>query len=237
MKHVEAMIARQYRVFAPDVVPFNALMTGPGTDFFRKRFQFRESATPENEIIFVGGMLALEGLSNPIVINFVQINGQRIILEVVGDSDAATLAYGGVAAALAGYDPDEKIASAEPLLFTHETQCVARLKIDWHELISGPVHKFLDGPEVSSIKSGSASSRIAAMNLRFTLQYDTSDQRLREYGAIHADKALILEPRQNTPFSERLYFTQSPLDSHAHLKLLDQLEQTVSGTSRKRLKA
>jgi hypothetical protein len=230
------MAVRQFRVFPPEVVPFHALMTSPGTEFFRKHFQFREAASPENELTFLGGMLVLSDRSHPIVINYVQINAQRIILEVAGDSGDADLVYIAILAYLTVYDPKEKISKLDPLLFTHETQCVVRLRIEWHELLSDRFWKFLGADAISGIRSGDASSRITAMNLRFTFQYEASDQRLRDYGVIHADKSLIVEPRQNTPLSERLYFTQSPLDSHRHLKLLEELEQSVSGSSRKRLK-
>lgn len=237
MNDVEAMAVRQFRVFPPDVVPFNALMTSPGTEFFRTHFQFREAAAPENELVFLGGMFTLKDRNHPIVINYIQINAQRIIQEVVGDSSDADLVYLAVLASLMSYDPQERIARVESLLFTQETQCVARLRFEWHDLISDRLGKFLGGDAISGIRSGGAPSRITAMNLRFTLQYEASDQRLREYGVIHADKSLILEPRQNTPLSERLYFTQSPLDSRAHLELLEELEQSVSGSSRKRLKS
>ena len=237
MTDVEAMVVRQFRVYPPDMVPFSALMTSPGTEFFRKAFQFRETAAPENELVFLGGMLTFKERDHPIVINYVQINGQRIIHEVVGDSSDADLVYMAILSSLISYDPQERIAKTEPLLFTQETQCIARFQIEWQELLSDRLRRFLGGEGVSNIKSGNASSRISAMNLRFTLQFDASDRRLREYGVIHADKALIVEPRQNTPFSEQTYFTQSPLDSTSHLKLLDDLQQSVSGSSRKRLKS
>lgn len=239
MEDIAGLVVRQFRVFPPDLVPYNALNSGPGTEIFRKQFNFREVVTPDQavgEMYFAGGMLLLPDTEAPIVINYVQINYQRIILEVAGSTDEANMIFEAMLASLTQFDPQRRLINAAPLLQTHETQCVARLAFEWRDLVSDRLNQFLNSPVVASITSGAATSRLSAMNLRFTLQFDSSDQRLREYGVIHADKSLILEPRQNTPFSERLYFTQSPLDSDSHLSLIEKFERSLSGATRKRLK-
>jgi hypothetical protein len=240
VEDIAALVVRQFRVYPPDLVPYNALNSGPGTEVFRKQFNFREVVTPDQaagEMYFAGGMLLLPGIETPVVINYVQINTQRIITEVAGSTEEANVIFEAILASLTQFDPQHRLINASPLLQTHETQCVARLSVDWRDLLSDRLNQFLNSNAVTGIKSGSASSRLSAMNLRLTLQFDPADQRLREYGVIYADKSLILEPRQNTPFSERLYFTQSPLDSDSHLRLIEEFERSLSGAGRKRSKS
>ncbi len=233
-------MVRQYRVFAPEVVPIAVLNSGPGSDVFQRHFSFKDIVTPDPntpEVYFVGGMVDLGDDSVPITINYVQINPQRVILEAVGTSEAADIAFAAMAGALAGYDPDHRIAFTAPLLLTQETQCSVVLKLDWTNLISDQLRQFVTGEVPARVSTNSAKARIGSMNLRFTIRFDALDERLADYSVVHADKELILEPRQNTPLSARTFFTQSPLDSISHLKLVEVFERSMGGpAARKRLK-
>jgi hypothetical protein len=180
MKDLASLVVRQFRVFEPDVIPAAALLTGPGREVFRAQFNFREIVIPENapgDLHFAGGMLITPGNDNPIIINYAQINPQRIILDVAGDTATTYIIYEAISAAIAQLDPRSRLRESEPLLLTHETQCVARLSIKWQDLVSDRLAHFLESESVVNIKSGPAASRIASMTLRFVIQFDPFRQK------------------------------------------------------------
>jgi len=237
MEGVNALITRQYRVYPPDVIPFLPLVTGAGVETFRKHFRFREFSVEGTEFTFSGGIVAISE-EELIVVNLVQINSQRIIAEVAGSSTQCTVAFSIMAGYIAGMDNEHRLINVEPLLLTHETQCTVKLAFDWQELLSERVAAFLRTSTIERLTSTQARARLTGLNLRFTVQYEPTDERLREYGISHADKLLVIEPRLNTPESERLYFAHSPLDTDTHLDLIKDFEQALmTSASRRRLRS
>ncbi len=158
-------------------------------------------------------------------INFLEIGPQKTVWEVLGESASADILNGILVSLIAELKPETEFA--EPLLFTQETHCTVRLAFSWKDLLSERLSDAMEELVRHRLDLPVASTRIASMNLRFGIQYDVSDLRIKEWGISVLDKVLTLEPLSGTPLSERLYSTSSPLDSDSHLRLVRDLETAI----------
>jgi hypothetical protein len=225
---------KQFRIFPPDVLPLALLRTYGGLEIFKNILRFRESTIEplSGEITFSGGNTQEGG--RPIAINSLQINPQRIILDVAADSASASFAFGVIAGAFAHLDQAfSPIRMGEPLLFTEETACVARLSFEWTDLLSERLTQFVLTDALSRASTPAADAKVTGMQFRLVLRFDLTNERLKDYGTALAPKVLIIEPRENVPFSEKIYYTSSPLSSDKHLLFLGELESFMAGTRRR----
>ena len=118
--------------------------------------------------------------------------------------------------------------NATPLASTEETSCTAQLNFEWTALFNPALveHVFQRAQELSSEQ---VERFIKGVTLRFTLGMEIKGKGLIERGITLFDQSLIVEPRTDTPLSERTYHTYSPCDSDAHLRLVSELEAKLSG--------
>ena len=236
MKNVAALVTRQFRVFPPDIVPFYAVLTAAGSDVLRRQFNFREVLSPDAEntdAIFRGGLIMVPEAPAPVTILSLHLNHQRIILEVVAETPVTNTVYEMVAQYMATLDSRRALLTASPLLLTHETQCDVELALGWADLISDQLRGFVEKDVLEHARTPGTTTRIRGLNLRFSIAFNDEDEERRDFGAVHADKTLIIEPRMLTPLSSAIFFTQSPLTSDAHLSLLERFERTMGHGPRK----
>lgn len=219
------MLVMQVRVFAPDVVPYRLIITPLGTNLLKQSFGFRDASwNQENgDYVFQDGTLEHQGAIVPII--WLGFNDRRIVIQVQGDSGAAHAAYSAVSAILAELVPTFR--DPVPLLFNEETSCSARLDFEWTALLN-PV---LVGQVTRKVKESSPKETemaVKGVTLRFTLGAARKDELLNDYGITIFDQIVAVEPKANVPLSERVYFTYSPCDSDTHLKLVSELEASLS---------
>lgn len=234
MDDVQSITVKQIRIYAPGIIPAVALRSTVGAEMVRKRFGFREIASaPTGEITYFSG-LALVDEKIVKEINFLEIGPQKTAWEVLGESALANNLNRSFIEIAAAFNPS--VADAEPLLLTQETSCVVRLPFSWKDMISerlaGAVEDIRPRFDLPI-----ASTRIAAMTLRFAIQYDVNDLRIKEWGIGVLDKTLTFEPLLGVPLDERLFTVASPLDSESHLALVRDLEKAITDkprTSRRR---
>lgn len=232
MRDVSSINARQIRIYEPDVIPFRFLRTKIATEYLVKQFQFKETDAEPVEIGFHAGTFALSE-TNFLPINFVLINERRIIVDVAGSSDAAGRFYEDLRFLLASMDPDHKLQEREPLITTHETQCVSIMEFDWRELFAEGLATFIGGPALRAVEvEGESEARLTTFSLRFGFSFSHKSLKLLDSGVTLSDKYLVIEPRGSTPLEDRRFYSVSPLPSDAHIRLLGQLEQSVLGDSR-----
>lgn len=230
MKDVAQPEARQIRIFPSDKVPLLRLAAPAVSEMVAKRLGGAEvvSRPPAGspiagELVFSGGTLPAEGKTGSNIIKVLQIAERKIALVVEGTTAVANRAYelfSGVAKEL-GYD------LGEPLVLTHETSCVVTLDFDWTALLAPPTLSFVQGPMLASL-AGPTAPAIRGLSFAIRLGYPDVPSELREHGVSLADKAVTIEPRAQTPLSERRYFTSSPSDTETHMALLRELEGALA---------
>jgi len=226
MENVTNLHVLQWRVFAPDVVPYHLIITPWGTDFLKHVFGFREADWNREgaDYVFQDGTYKPEGEGEPTVIPSLAFNDRRIAVQVRGGSDAAAAVYVAVAQALAQLSP--AFPEVHPLLMSEDTSCVARLDFDWTALLNPALLEHV-AEWVTVAARDEVESAIKGISVRFTVGAMPS-KKLVEYGVSVYDRTIAVEPRADVPLSEQTYFTYSPCDSDTHLKLIAQLETSLS---------
>jgi hypothetical protein len=237
MELASSINSRLIRIYDADIVPFRLLRTKVGTDYFTQQFQFKETGAEGIELVFMAGSHAFtEAVVVPI--NMVSVNDRRIILDVEGSAATADAVLTEVQACLSPMViPEPKQLGDHALITAHETQCAVKMEFGWSDLLADAFADFLVGQaseEFGARAGADASARVLTMNLRFHIAFATQDASLADHGIELSDKVLIIEPRKNTPLSERIFFTASPLDATAHLDLLRALEQRIVSKGKRR---
>jgi hypothetical protein len=143
---------------------------------------------------------------------------------VVGNRADARAAFSALTEALGQLA--EGFPEAVPLLAGEETSCVAQLDFDWTSLLNPALVEQV-AEWSKALTTEDVEMKIRGLSVRFTIRTQPSDF-LGEYGINLWDRTLTVEPRVDTPLSQRTFFTYSPCDSDTHLKNLLQLEARLS---------
>jgi hypothetical protein len=228
MKDISELKVKQIRIFAADRIPFATLRTALGQKSLAELFSWSEiGANPATgELIYNAGVLQ-PATGKPIVVDSLQINDRRIVLEVAGETAHAGIVYSGLAELLARYDLGGRWKDAEPVVLVHETSCVVTMDFEWSSLLSAPFLCFTQRM-IPALSSEAAAANIIGIKCGIIFSYALKDQTIREHGISLSNKPFSVEPRVNTPLSERRYFTSSPTDSDTHMDLLRKLEAAMS---------
>src|SRR5687768_17688935 len=99
MSIVTNMYVTQGRIFAPDIVPYRLIITPLGTSIINQAFGFRDANWNQENLdyVFQDGTFEYEGGTLPIT--WLGFNDRRIVIQVLGDSDAAHAVYAFLSAA------------------------------------------------------------------------------------------------------------------------------------------
>jgi hypothetical protein len=233
LMQIVALNSRLKKIYKPDVIPFRFLCTRSAMEFLVAFLKFRDSAIGEGpEIIFQAGTFVIENQS-PIVVNGLSINDRRVVIDVAGPTEGAEAVAVALRDLFKKIEPAQEFASSDPLITTHDTECVAAMDFEWSQLVSDTVAEFAMGPALRAAE-GKNTARIATLALKFTIAFTASDPGLIENGVTLSDKLLTIEPRSNTPLKDRLFFTSSPLDTESHMRLFSELEKKLSGRGKRR---
>jgi len=229
MKDVSELKVKQIRIFPADRIPFATLRTIIGQKSLAEHFSWSEiGANPATgELIYSAGVLQSTN-GNPIVVDRLQINDRRIVLQVTGETAQASVVYSSLAGLLAGFDSSGRWKDSEPVVLVHETTCVVTMDFEWNSLLSAPLLGFAQSM-MPVLTSEAAAADIIGIKCGIVFSYALKDQTIREHGITLSNKTFSVEPRVNTPLSERRYFTASPTDSDTHMDLLRKLEDTMLG--------
>jgi hypothetical protein len=224
MKNVTGMYVQQTRLFAPNVVPYHFVITSLGANRMRQALGFGSTNWQENlEYVFQDGTIEHQG--NVIPITWASFHDRRILIQVLGDSEAAHAAYAAISEVLIELAPSFR--GATPLMSTEETSCTAQLDFEWTALFSPDLVEHVS-QRVQEFSSEQAGRFIKGVSARFTLGIEIKRKDLSERGITLSDQSIIVEPRADTPLSERIYHTYSPCDSDTHLRLVSELEAKLS---------
>lgn len=221
MKNIANISVTQYRLFPPDWLPYQLLVTPFGTDIFQKALGFRQVTWSENgEYMFQDG--AFVQSDKTYVVPAILFSPRRVTLQVVGDSATANEVYEVAREAISQLWP--AVRDIEPILLTEETVCSVDLDFDWSALLNPAVAESvkvaiegLSGPDVSySLKH---------VSLQFTVAGTTESEVLKGYGITFGEKIMAVEPRQTVPLAVRNYYAASPVGSDAHLRFVEEFER------------
>jgi hypothetical protein len=236
MRDISELKVKQFRIFGAGVIPFGAVNTGAGHQALLKKFGFREAGiNPAGvDLVFQGGTTTLPG-GRVVVVDRLELNDRRIVLEVSGrseDGDAVAAVVIETIAELTEQFHGGQVAAAwrqaNPIVITHETTCTVTLGFEWLSLASPVAVAYTKERVLPALSSEAAEARIKGLRFAFVVSYAAKGDLLREHGVTLSDKLFFIEPKANTPFSSRKYHTSSPTDSKTHLELVRGLEKLLA---------
>lgn len=231
MKEITDLRVKQFRIFGADRIPFLPLKTALGQKAMIETYSWREFGEnpPTRELIYNGGVFQPPD-APPILINNLQISDRRIVLEVTGNTEQAAAVFVSIAQLLERYDSTGVWKNAQPVVVTNETTCVVTLDFDWDLMFSWQFVEFSKGL-TKKFSSHSAVPEIAGVKCGIVFSFDVKNPEIQRHGITLSNKSFTVEPRANTPLSQRRFLTASPTDSGTHLELLRTLETILCATS------
>lgn len=232
MRNVRQLTVKQFRIYPADIIPVELFLGARGLRPLVEELGFRDLRADEQtgEVVLVAGLVGSgDGEDEGIQITELRLGERRVALEVYGSSANCTAAFSRVAEILSEADPLRRLENNKPVLLTQETACSVDLDFPWQKLFNPALVEFLERDSSQFLDADQVHARLKQLGLRFAFSFETRDDDLQDLVTFF-DKQLALEPRVGVPLNARRYFTQSPVDSDTHFRLLEELETKLART-------
>ena len=241
MKKIRELSVAQVRLFPVDTIPqilplYSILAEAIGKTF---RFQGYEEGEPmpglaglpfppfipgqSPSLNFQGGRFPVDD-SRFIFINSLSIEGRRVILNVSGTSEQANEVYESVKSVIIAVWPASEIGFSEVVYEVDETTCIVDLDLDFTSLFRTELLSFLEGSLTDVMSDQRVGANVQVSGLKVKVSYQIEDSNISGHGITLNNKEFTIEPRISTPSDARIYYTKSPLPTHKHLAVLEELE-------------
>jgi len=226
MKEIQDLHVTQIRIFPADTIPYETFSVSEKLKQFKDVFHFSNTQIPfplsgpgPKVILFESGEFDLK--KRNIILNRLNLEDRRLVLEITGSSDEADAIFEIIASYVNSISNKVRLNEKNCLIKTQETSCLAFLELDFWDIFSSEMKKFVKNELSQFIKLPALS--INPKNFSFGVTFRTDDS-LQEEGITISPKEITIQPRAGIPFKKRIFFTQSPFDSDAHLKMIQTFE-------------
>ncbi|MFA5308834.1 MAG: hypothetical protein WC370_05020 [Dehalococcoidales bacterium] len=230
MKDITDITVIQIRLFPVDVIPFNIISTQSCVQKIKESFSLTVVESPPfldniNSIMFQKG----EFKSNKqiIIINKIEIEPRRIILEVTGTSQQANEVYDSLLISISEAVNIEVGRLRQPLLNAENTRCVVTLDFHISELFSKSFMSFLNNDVKNKASTQLASGIVEPIGILTQISYQIKDETLIKNAIGMNPKQFTITPRSGVPIEEKRFVTSSPFDSDTHLGLIKTLNNLM----------
>lgn len=234
MENITDLTVTQIRIFPVDVIPLGIVTTKSCVEKIRDALSVGEiEARPfiegKNIIIFRRGELKTE--NELIVVNKIEIDPRRIIIEVGGTSKEATQVYEVLLSSLAATTNLNLDHLRMPLLIAETTRCVVALDFTFNALLSNAFIMFLNSKVEKEASDKIARGSVRPMAVAAEITYQIIDKALIDNNISMNPKQFTIAPRPGAPSDAKKYVISSPFDSDTHLKLIARLNKAITGIS------
>lgn len=228
MKNIQNLHVTQIRIFPEDTIPYQIFSLPERIKQLKERYHFGGQEIPiplqlpgsPKVIIFQMGEVKIEDSST--VIDRLQFEGRKMILEVAGSSSVSDKVFLDIADFVNEMVGNVSLSEEKRLTKTQETKCNVTLEIDYWDVFSDKMKRFIkddlreafDRPVFETNPS----------KLTFEIIFDQDINLLQKQRIQFSPKSFTIEPREGIPFDEHVFYTCSPFDSEVHLRLVETLE-------------
>lgn len=233
MKNIVDLVVNQIRIFPVDIIPLGLINTKSCVEKIKDTLSISEvGVLPPIEgksiIIFLKG--ELKENNELVVINKVEVDPRRIIIEVAGTSKAGNKVYELFMSSLAALTNIDLGSLQSPLLLAETTRCVATLDFTFEELFNRSFTEFLNKRVEKEATNDAAEGSVRPLAAIAEISYRVKDEYLVSNRISMNPKQLTIAPRPGAPLDEKKYVISSPFDSDTHLKLIEELNKAITGT-------
>lgn len=225
MAEVLRTVSIERRLFGPDVIPWTALLTESALERLRERYKLRilvQEQSPQAAAIRLvagAGAFVLNGAAQ--TIEHLILEPALAHVQVVGTSEVADSFMEDLGTFLAELEPESDFS--RELTRTYQTIATVKLRVPFDALFSTKLNDYMRTVVTPALNLNQAQAEVKLEHLSWSVRYkmETTD-------FSYIPKAITLEPRQGSPASESLYYTQSPTKSTEHLQLIEKLEESFA---------
>lgn len=229
MKNITNLIVTQIRIFKVDVVPLTLIRTRLFIDKLRDLFSFadvesRPSIDGKDTITFRSGILKNNKIT---IINRIEIDQRRVILEVEGTSTDANKVYDMFVSSFSTVTEFDNNTLNSPVLKTEATQCVVELDFTLDMLFNETFIKFLNTRITKKSSNKIAKATVNPMGASAEIKYEILDSIINDNKISINSKLFNIIPRPGLPLIEKKYLISSPFDSDTHIKTIKELNKAI----------
>ncbi len=228
------LVVNQIRIFPVDVIPLGLINTKSCVEKIKDTLSISEvGALPSiggnNIIVFSKG--ELKENNELVVINRVEVDPRRIVIEIAGTSKAGNKVYELFIASLTALTNQNIAGLRSPLLLAETTRCVVTLDFTFEELFNHSFTEFLNDRVEKEATSSMAEGSVRHLAAIAELTYQIKDETLVKNQISMNPKQFTIAPRPGAPLDERKYVISSPFNSDTHIKLIEELNKAMINTS------
>ncbi len=234
MKNIVDLVVNQIRIFPVDIVPLGLINTKSCVEKIKDTLSISEVVVlPPIEgkgiIVFLKG--ELKENNELVVINKVEVEPRRIIIEVAGTSKAGNKVYELFMSSLAALTNIDLSSLQSPLLLAETTRCVVTLDFTFEELFNRSFVEFLNKKVNKEATTDAAEGSVRPLAAIAEISYRVKDEELVNNKISMDPKQLTIAPRPGAPLDERKYIISSPFNSDTHVKLIEELNKAMVSKS------
>ncbi len=236
MKNIVDLVVNQIRIFPVDIIPLGLINTKSCVERIRDMLSVSEvgvlpSIDGKDVIVFRKG--ELKENNKLVVINKVEVEPRRIIIEVVGTSKVANKVYELFMSSLTSLTNIDLVGLQSSLLLAETTRCVVTLDFAFEELFNRSFTEFLGKKVEKEATSDAAEGSVKPLAVIAEISYRVTDQALINNRISMNPKQLTIAPRPGAPLDERKYVISSPFNSDTHIKLIEWLNKAIVSSQTK----
>lgn len=240
--HPRILSARRAYEFAPDELRLTVLSNASFVQHFQEAFDFGEAAidrpsptfgsvpaTSPPGLVFVYGSVTVgSGLAVPI--RYIHFEAQRLVIDIAGPSEAIASVYMAIRTMLAETKaPDGYPVLGEPVQMLDYSDIVAQLDVSPSAMLNVEI-----GQLIAEASGESADGHAMIAVPRLEIHVRPTDAPFRPTPP-HRQFRLTLRP--GTTLAERRFLSGAPLDTTAHIAMLQGLERVLGGGAKRRRSA
>jgi len=241
MKDIKDIHVTQIRIYPVGSIPYHILCIPTKLNQLKDFFHFGAQEIPfplydpntPNLIMFNSGEIAVDDKN--VIIDKLAFEGRKITLEVAGESKDADFAFLQITNFLNELTKKNDLDENNCLVKSDETKCVAHLDIDYWDIFSEGLRKFLKSALPKNFREPFIS--IESRKVTFEIIFKQPDDLQKEKIGL-SPKSFLIEPYEATPLEKQIFHTHSPFDSDTHFQVIKTFESffplTPKSTKRKK---
>ncbi|HLE17695.1 MAG TPA: hypothetical protein VI728_05350, partial [Syntrophales bacterium] len=164
-----------------------------------------------------------------IVINRIEVESRRIVLEVDGTSDDANEVYEAFLSSVIAVANVDSEPLHTPLLKAETSQCIVTLDFTIDVLFSNVFMEFLYKKIEKEGSSKLAKASVRPLAILTEIAYEIKEKTITDNKITMNPKQFTIALRPGAPSEARKYLISSPFDSATHLKLIEGLNKEIAG--------
>jgi hypothetical protein len=210
-----------------DQIPFFKLLHGSNLQKIQKLYQFKNVEVKPNQrnqptILFQLGLY--KNKTEELNVHRIEIEERKIVIEIDGHSSDAIAIYSQIRELMRGISAEYDDEFLQPIVQSKESLIIAKLDFHANILVHPKLLSFVNTKVIESAVIEYGQPRPKIHSIAFRIDYLSSEETLKDYRITLSPKEFSLSPRDGTSLDEQIFISKAPINTDAHLGLLEEVE-------------